>query len=218
MNPPGDSILSSPPPLPLSPPAAPLDESQYQQIRGAAVARRVVRSAGRTARLSGIVTVSIAGLSLLTTAVSFNLVGLVLSAGIVVIGIVEFLGSRRFRRGEAAAARALGINQLAFLGLIAAYCVLQMATFSASSAQEAMLSPEFRSQLSALPGMQSDINAMVGKWAPLITYGFYALVILLSIGCQGAMALYYFTRRKHILAFNAGVPEWIQRLFREADI
>jgi hypothetical protein len=32
------------------------------------------------------------------------------------------------------------------------------------------------------------------------------------------MALYYFTRRKHIQQFNRSTPQWIRRLFVEMKV
>jgi hypothetical protein len=67
---------------------------------------------------------------------------------------------------------------------------------------------------SAMPGMGRFVGRL-DQLAPLLVYGFYGLVILLSAGCQGGMALYYFSRRKHIETFNAQTPEWVRRIFVE---
>jgi hypothetical protein len=63
--------------------------------------------------------------------------------------------------------------------------------------------------------MARGIDQMVERWAPILVYGFYSLVIFFSAVFQGGMAAYYFTRRRHIESFNRKTPPWIRRLFVE---
>jgi hypothetical protein len=42
-------------------------------------------------------------------------------------------------------------------------------------------------------------------------------VILLSAGFQGGLAVYYFTRKKHLEALQRSTPAWVQRLFAELE-
>ena len=203
---------------PQAPPAAsaaasPLTDDHYALIRQATRDRKAVKSAARTALFSAATTLFI-GVSALPFALIWpSLSSLVIVAGVCVIGGVELMGSRRMRQADPRAPAMLAENQLAFLGLIVLYCIFQALTFSTDAAKAAALSPEVRAQLAAMPEMASAIDKQVELWAPVLTYGFYALVAVLSIACQGGMALYYFTRRRHIEAFNAKTPEWIRRLF-----
>ena len=194
---------------------SPLDESQFEQIRMATLARGAVRSTAGRAHTSGIVTVVIAAVSLLVSFVSFSFLGIFVSLGVCAVGVVEMIGASRVRIGDASACRLLGWNQLALLGVITVYCVIQMATFSADDASNAVLSPESRSQLAALKGGPSGPIDMIDKYAPRVVYGFYGLVIALSAAFQGGMAMSYFSRRKHVEAFNAQTPQWIRRVFIE---
>jgi hypothetical protein len=88
-----------------------------------------------------------------------------------------------------------------------------MLTFSTEQAKAAAMSPEFRSHLAGLPNMAQTIDKEIERWAPILAYGFYSLIIALSVCLQGGMALYYFTRRRHVESFNRGTPPWIRRLF-----
>ena len=198
--------------------APPLEEAHFAAIRQAVVDRRAIRRACRTALSSSVVTLLIGASSLPFVVIWPSLSGLFIVAGICTIGIMEFLGYQRLRRADPAAARSLALNQLAFLGLIIIYCLGQMIAFSPDDAKAAALSPEARAQLNAMPSMAGAIDGQIERWAPLLTYGFYSLVILLSAASQGGMALYYYTRRRHIEAFNRKTPPWIRRLLVEAGV
>lgn len=203
-----------PPMPPPAPPAlaqrpCPLSESDFLVVRQAAVCRKAVRAAARTSLISAEITLSIGVIALVLSAMWRDLGGALMAAGVCAVGAVEYSGYRRMRRADPAAARLLGYNQLAFLGLILIYCLIQMLTFSTDHA----LSPEVRSQLGGMP--TKEIDQIIEQWAPLVTYGFYGLVMLLSVGCQGGLALYYFTRRRRVEAFTCQTAEWVRRLFTE---
>ena len=193
----------------------PLTETHYAEVRQAVRARRRVKGAARTALFSGAVTLAIGVLAAPFVLVWPSASGVMIVVGVCAVGAVELVGYRRVRRAEPSAARLLGLNQLALLGVVALYCMMQMAAFSPEEAQAAAMSPEVRAQLNAVPEMARSIDNLVLRWAPIVTYGFYSLVIGLSVCSQGAMALYYFTRRKHIERFNRATPQWIRRLFVE---
>ena len=190
----------------------PLAESDYVLIRQAAGRRKAIRNASRTAATSATITLSLGVLALLTLPLWPSWQAALIAVGLCVIGAVEYLGRRRLRQGDPAAAGILGKNQIAFLCLIIVYCVYNMATFSTEKARAEALSPEVRAQLKALPG----IDEMIERWAPLVTYGFYGLVIGLSVACQGGMALYYFSRRRHVLGYNSQTPQWVRRVLAES--
>ena len=209
------------PPTPPPPPAAsaerpcPLNESDFLVVRQAAVRRKAVRAAAHTSLVSAVITMGIGVLALVLSALWGDWGGALVAMGVCTVGAVEYLGHRRMRRADPAAARMLGWNQLAFLGLIFLYCLVQMLTYSTDQAKAAALSPEVRSQLEAVPNMEKDIDQMIERWAPLVTYGLYGLIMLLSLGCQGGMALYYFTRRRRVEAFTRQTAAWVRRLFIE---
>ena len=197
--------------------ASPLDEAQYALVQEAAGLYRPIKRAARTALGSAIVTLVIGATAAPLLLVWPSLAGAFITVGLGVIGVVEFLGSRKMRQADPAAARLLAMNQAAFLGLIVLYCLAQMLSFSMEDVKAAAMSPEFRAQLQqAMPEMARSIDRDIEQWAPLATYGFYSLVIVLSIFFQGGMALYYYTRLKHLEAFHSRTPPWVRRLLLES--
>ncbi|HUX00147.1 MAG: hypothetical protein WBD63_03010 [Phycisphaerae bacterium] len=195
--------------------AAPIGESELGLIRQAVVRRRKMKSAAGVARSSAIVTLVIGFLALPFVLWSPSLSGVVVVVGVITVGVREWMGYEKMRRAETGAAGHLGWNQVALVGVITFYCLLQMASFSPEEMKAAALSPEVRSLSAALPGMMAGIDKMVETWAPYAVYGFYSLLIVVSIGFQGGMALYYFSRRKYVEAFNRETPAWVRKVLVE---
>lgn len=195
--------------------AAPIGESELGLIRQAVVRRRKMKSAAGVVRSSAIVTLVIGFLALPFVLWSPSLSGVVVVVGVITVGVREWMGYEKMRRAETGAAGHLGWNQVALVGVITFYCLLQMASFSPEEMKAAALSPEVRSLSAALPGMMAGIDKMVETWAPYAVYGFYSLLIVVSIGFQGGMALYYFSRRKYVEAFNRETPAWVRKVLVE---
>lgn len=212
----GQPALARPIASPTSP--APLSEAHFALLRRALTCRQPVHKAARTARFSAftILVIGVAGIPVALFWPSW--LSVLAVAGICTIGVVEYAGARRLQRGEVSAARLLGMNQLVFMGLIAAYCVAQMATLRGAATGAAALPADVQEQLSQLQGLDLDLDRELRAWAPLAPYGFYSLVLILSVCFQGGLALYYFTRRRHLLAFAQTTPEWVQRLFNELGV
>lgn len=211
------TVLPVPPPQAAS--TSPLEESDFERIREAVKAHKAVRRATRTALSSASVTLVIAFAAMPFTLIWPSVSGLLVLAGISAVGIVEFLGYQRMRRADPSAPKMLALNQLAFLGVITLYCISQVAFFSTADIKASALSPEFRAELTkGMPDMARSTDALIDQWAPLAMFGFYSLVVLLSIVFQGGMALYYYTRRRYVDAFNRQTPAWIRRLFIEVGV
>ena len=195
-----------------------MDESHFQYLRHVTERRRPIRSAARTARVSAVTILVIAAGSTPLLLLSPTWQSFLAVAGLWVIGAREYIGAQQMRRGLPSAATYLGRNQLAFIALIVVYCAIQMLTFSGAQARDAMISPELQSQLAMLPSLQHDVEGQIEYWAPLVTYGLYSLVIVLSAAFQGGLASYYFSRKRHLEALTQNTPAWIQRLFTELDV
>jgi hypothetical protein len=163
---------------------------------------------------SAVTTLCFGAMALPFALLSPSLPGIFITAGLFIVGVVEFKGSQRMRRAEVSAASMLGKNQLAFLGFIILYCAMQMVSFSPEQVKAAALSPEVRAQLGSLPNLE-ELDRQIERFAPLVTYGLYGLIILLSIGFQGGMAVYYFSRRRHLELFRQSTPEWVRQIFIE---
>jgi uncharacterized membrane protein HdeD (DUF308 family) len=207
---------ASPPAPPAPSEPEPLSNAQHALVRDAVNRRRIVKHAGTVARSSAVVMLIIGVTALMTTIFSPSWQSYLVSVGLCIVGIVEYKGSSRLRRADIKAPRILGMNQLALLAIIVLYCAVQMVSFSNKDVKDAIMSPDFRSQLSALPDMKKFADT-ADRIAPLIVYGFYSLVIILT-GCfQGGMAGYYFGRKKYIETYNRQTPQWIKRLLAEMD-
>jgi hypothetical protein len=193
-------------------------EAQFLLVRQALAARQPIRSAARTARRSAI-SILVIGAGSVPVAVLFpSWLGILVALGICTIGAIECVGARRMQRGLPSAATFLGRNQLAFLGLIVAYCAIQMVSASSPAAGSALISDDLQSQLSQVPGFGHDFGKQLKSAVPVVSYAFYTLVILLSAGFQGGLAVYYFTRKKHLEALQRSTPAWVQRLFGELEV
>jgi hypothetical protein len=194
----------------------PLDERDYLLIRQATVRHKAIRTAARTALASSVTTFLIGILAVPFVLLWPSWEGAVIAVGLCLIGMVEYMGCAKIRRADPAAAGTLGKNQLALLGLIVFYCVAQMVAFSPEQAQSNAISPGVRSQLDVItPGLSETLDVEIERWALLVTYGFYGLIILLSVVFQGGMAFYYFTRKRTIEAFNEQTAPWVRRVFTE---
>ena len=193
----------------------PLSEKDFILVRQAAHRRAgIARCAGR-AKVSANITLAIGILALVLVPVWPSWDGAMIAVGLCVVGFVERFGAGRMRQADPGAARLLGTNQLALLGLIVLYCLIQMITFSSERAKAEVISPETRSQLSGMPEITRSLDATIERWAPPATYGFYGLVIVLSAIVQGGMAAYYFARKRQLAEFHNQTPPWICRLFVE---
>jgi len=184
-------------------PASPLSESDFLLLRQVVAARRPVRQAARVAHISAVTILAVGVLSLpcLLWVPGWLNMGIVF--GICVIGLLEYSGAARMRQGVPEAAGMLALNQLALLGLIVIYCLLQMLSFSSEEVT------------SSLSGMGADIERMAQSLAPLVTYGMYSLIIVLSAFFQGGLAVYYFSRRRHLEAARRSTPAWVGRVLTE---
>ena len=194
---------------------SPLDEAHFSLIRQAVRGRKRIDSAARTARSSSIVTLVIGGLGVAAGLIWWSWLGMLTCLGVLAVGAVEFVGYLRMRQARPGAERLLGANQLAFLGIITIYCLIQILAFSTDRAKDGLLTEEARSQLAMMPDLQEGIEKSIDRWAPILTYGMYSVIIVLSICFQGGLALYYFTRKKYVESFNRDTPLWIIRLLGE---
>ena len=191
---------------------APLTPEQVSKINQAARTHRALRRAARTALSSSGTTLLIGAVSALCAAFSPDWKNVTLSLAILAVGSIEYVGQRRLLRADRGAPRLLMRNQLAFLGVIVAYCMFQMLTFSTDALKKEAVSPEFREQLHQLPQMEKSMDAEIDKWGALTHFALYGSLILVSILFQGGLAWYYATRSKHVEAFHRANPAWAKQI------
>jgi len=215
----------NPPPLPQAarptapalPGAAPgpLSAEDLATVREAADLRKKILKTARTARGSGTTSLVIGLLALLCSAISPSASAVLVSLSITAIGIIEITLGNRLRRGDPSAGRNLAFNQLALLGVIALYCLSQMLGYDAQAVKNSILSPEVR-QVGT--NIAAGMDEIVDRWGALAVYGFYGLVIFLSVLFQGGMAWYYARRGRYARRFHQSTPAWVLDLLGRTDI
>ena len=198
-------------PNPTSTAPPPLNPEQMQELQRTRAAYQPLKRGARVARSSAITTAVIAGGTAVWAMLVFDWGGLIAAVLLGAIATVEFVGYGRLLRADPAAVKLLTRNQLAFLAMIALYCLLKIATFSTASLKAEALPADVRAELAPMPEIAQMVDQNVDRYGPLAYRGFYALVLLVSVGCQGGMAWYYARREKHVAAFQAA-PAWAKQL------
>ena len=102
---------------------SPLDASQQEQLSQACREARPISRIARVATFNGWVCAGLAAVSL--PFALFSLIGLLMTAGLMLVARNEFRGSRMVKTLDPAGPRLLGWNQVGFLSLILAYCFWQ---------------------------------------------------------------------------------------------
>jgi hypothetical protein len=141
----------------------------------------------------------------------FSVEGVLLALGLSIVAYLEFHGRRRLRQFDPSAATLLGWNQVGLLMLISVYCLWQLwAAFNSPGpfATEMKAQPE----LGEVLGSAEELDSLYRS----IAVAFYGVVSLLTLIFQGLNAIYYFTRRKHIVALLQDTPAWVLDLERNA--
>ncbi|HUW32819.1 MAG TPA: hypothetical protein VM223_14525, partial [Planctomycetota bacterium] len=100
----------------------PLSESDYLAARQAMLRHGILRRAAHVASTSGKITLFIGASAVLLSLVWWSWLGIIVGAGVCVIGLIERRGERRIRSAQPAVAKVLAINQTALFVVIAAYC------------------------------------------------------------------------------------------------
>lgn len=178
----------------VSGPDGPLTEDHYRELALAKERARPIRRASRVASFNGWTIAVIAILSL--PFAFFGLDGVLVTTGLFVVAFIEFLGRNRLLKLNPSAAHLLGWNQVGFLTMIVIYCLWMLFR----GAEDIAANPEL-SELLGRDGLQLYRSIVVA---------FYGTVIALSVAFQGGNAIYYFTRRKHIVAYLEQTPQWVR--------
>ena len=187
--------------------AGPLSTEHHQQIASAHSRAAKIRSAARTAAFNGWVTGAFAVLS--APFAPFSFVGFLVTVGLAVVTYNEFRGRKLLLGFDPEAARLLGWNQLGFLGLITAYSLWMIydgLTGPGLLDKELMQHPELQRVLGSAEDLQ--------RFCQLTVLAIYGTLIVASALFQGCTALYYFTRRGHVLAYLRETPGWIVEMQR----
>ncbi|MFI5379662.1 MAG: hypothetical protein ACHRHE_10220 [Tepidisphaerales bacterium] len=200
--------VPAPPPLPSSaaPPPA-LSPEHLGQLAAARASAGKIRRAISIARFDGWTIATFAGLTLICGLASP--VSLVLGLGMGAAAFVELRAATRLRRLDPAAIRTLACNQLALGSLLILYALFSLYV--------QFTGPGVYAQAAASDPALADALRPFESLSRALSLGVYALVILIAIFAQGGLALFYFSRARHLHAYLAQTPPWIIRL-HQADL
>ena len=158
----------------------------------------------RLSNLDGWSVVVIAGLSFLLTLVTWELLGLAVSALVLTGGVMELRGRRALQRRDAETGMRLLVRaQLLIVTVILVYCARCLGSFDAGYLKDEVI-PEANQMLQAVLGINlndflADSGMTVDDLVPLAHRAFlllYGTVALVSLLFQGGLALYYRSRTK----------------------
>jgi hypothetical protein len=189
--------------------AGPLSPENYKELAQAQERAKKIRKAGGVANFNGWTTGIFAALSLPFTFVSVE--GFLITLGLSIVAWNEFRGRKRMLNFDPSGPVVLGWNQVGFLALIVGYCCWSIYTGLNGSG-------ELTKQLQADPELaraMRDFGDFEGLQRMLVL-SIYGTVIVLSVFFQGFNALYYFSRRKLVVAYLQETPAWVLELQRSA--
>lgn len=203
---PTDASDDTGPMIAVGEPAVHLSAAQHRALSKASQLYKPIRRAMGIASFDAFVAGMLAILAL-----PFAIFSLWSALAVVVLATVagvELRGRILLARLNPAASRWLGWNQVYFLSMICVYC-------AASIAHVLLYPPD----LAALKDVQQYMpagyqNIDFASGLQILTIVVYGLVALTSSVYIGLVALYYFTRRKHIQRFVDEAPAWVVALYR----
>ncbi len=180
-----------------------------EQLQALAIARQRAAKISRAAivaALSGWTMAFFAAITFLSGLFSWP--ALLIGAALGVIAYVELRGSRGLRRFDLEAPRWLGYNQIALGVLLVAYGAWGLVhALVAASPYESYL---------AAGGQVAEILEPIDRLNRTITAIVYLAVILGGMAAPAFGSVYYFTRRRHIVAYLEQTPDWIVETLRIA--
>lgn len=194
------SPAAAPPPLPPS--ASPLSAEHLHQLAAAKTAGKRIARAVTVAQFDGWSIGAFAALTLLFGFTSIS--GVILAGAMGAIAFLELRGAARIRQLQADAARVLGFNQLTLGALLVAYAAWQIVSHLTGTGQYA--------QIAASDPQLGEMLAPVEDLTRMIVVGVYSALIVGSLVAQGGLAMFYFSRTKHIRDYVRQTPEWIVAL------
>jgi hypothetical protein len=186
------------------PQAAVLSEEHLRQLAAARKAARKLRRAIAVASFDGWTVGVFGALTFLTGLTDPS--GLLMGLGMAAVAFVELRGASRLRRLETGVTRTLGFNQLALAGILIVYAVWRL------HAEMSGVSP-YAAYKAADPQLGRMLQP-IENLTHLIAMALYGAMIAVALFAQGGLALFYFTRGKHIDAYLAKTPGWILAMQR----
>ena len=183
-------------PVPPLPTASPFSPQQMQEMAAARDAMKGIHRAVWMGQMDGWSLAIFGGLTLICglTSPTAILVGL----GLGTVAFVELRTLPKLKQLDPKAPNVLAYNQLALAGILIVYAVWNLAFPAALSDEITKAAPELKQMLGDVQGLSDLINRLV----------YYAL-IMVAVGAQGSMALFYFRRTKMVRDILTNTPPWI---------
>lgn len=141
------------------------------------------------------------GLSLVFALSGWDMIGLILGAVLLGVGLYERAQSKRLLQADTAAPLRLASGELVLLGAITLYGVLGLTVLPGPS-------DLLQQQLGSTQGLGLDVQ----KIANSISTIWYTTAIAISLLYQGGMALYFRSRRPDVTRYLKEVPVWAREL------
>ena len=200
------TVTAGPPPLPplaapvMPTPVAPtLAPEHLQQLAAAQTRGRKIGRAIAVAKFDGW---SVATFAFLTFLLGITSPPSILLGGLMgVIAFIELRSAAALKRLQPEAARTLGLNQIALGCLLAAYAAWKIYRELTGAGDYA--------EIAATDAQLAEMLKPVESLTRLFTLALYGGLIAFAALAQGGMALYYFTREKHLRAYVQQTPAWV---------
>ena len=187
-------------------PAGRLSPDQLVQLQGAQRQLRKLRRAAGVAKFNSVTSAVIgicAGFGVLISLLlgSFDVLGLVVTVGLLAVAWNEGRARKKLLQLVPGSGRELGWNQLAFLALIAAYCLYQIfyVVNQPNRLDDAIAqSPEVADMIGSLAETSHTIGRLI-----------YQAVLAISVVTVGGNAWYYFACNRRLDTYLAETPNWV---------
>lgn len=186
------------------PQAGALTAEQLAEIRLARQRGTKITRAAGVAAFSGWTMAVFAGITLLFGLA--NLVSFLMGAALSVLAYIEVKGSKRIRALDASAPIHLGFNQIALTVVICLYCAWGII--------QVVFGPSPYESYLNQGGDVAELIQPIDNMNRAIMSAFYVVLAGISVIAQGCAALYYFTRRRHIVTYLKQTPDWVVEMLR----
>ena len=173
-----------------------------EHLRELAAAQVRGRKVGRAVAVANFDGWSVATFAFLTFLLGITSPASILLGGLMgVVAFVELRAARSLKRLQPEAARTLGLNQIALGSLLAAYAVWKIYRELTGAGDYA--------EIAATDAQLAEMLKPVESLTRLFTLAVYGGLVAFAALAQGGMALYYFTREKHVRAYVTQTPPWV---------
>ncbi len=173
-----------------------------EQLQAIAEARRQGRKITRATNVATFSGWSLAFFAFITLLSGlFSLVALLLGIGLTVVACIELRGAKRMRQLDDTAPRMLGFNQIGLGVMVVLYC--------SWGVWQAVAGPSPYESYLAQGGKVAELIEPIDNLNRAVMAIFYVGLLCLSAIAQGCTAVYYFSRRRHMVRYLDETPDWI---------